>query len=273
MIQPSGKPSWSGEPKWYLWDGGFMLISGSDGVVPSHAHHAIQVVVTIAGEAGIQEGNGEWRSGRGIIVPSDTEHSFSGRGAFGAMLMIDPESIEGTWLRATVGEKITIVPESRVNPVADALRSFCEHPFESMEVGQLVRFAVESLCAGPMPARHFDPRISRVLQMIAASDELRISVERAAETAFLSPSRFQHLFKEQVGLPFRRYMLWRKVTRAMICIAREKTLAAASQATDFADAAHLTRTFNQIFGLPPSVLMRGDLHVVASPFHIAQANE
>lgn len=64
--------------------------------------------------------------------------------------------------------------------------------------------------------------------------------------------------------------LWRKVTRAMISIAREKTRAAASHAADFADAAHLTRTFHQMFGLPPSVLMQGDLYVVPSPFDLAE---
>ena len=247
-----------------------MLLSGSDGIVPSHAHHAIQVVITTEGEAGISEDGREWRLGRGILVPPDVVHSYAGRGASGAMLFIDPESIEGAWLRGTIGERITIVPPARVIPAAEALRTFREHPFEAMDVGELVRFAVESVCAGRPPARHPDPRIGKVLQRIALADELRISVEEAAETAFLSPSRFQHLFKQQVGLPFRRYMLWRKVLRAMVAVAREKTLAAAAHAAHFADAAHLTRTFRQMFGLAPSVLMQGDLYVVPSPFIVTE---
>src|SRR5687768_14061210 len=121
-----------------------MLISGSDGVVPSHAHHAIQVVITMSGEAGITDGEGQWQSGRGIIVPPDVVHSYAGRSAYGAMLMVDPESTEGVWLRSTIADRITIVPESRVIPAADALTKFCEQPFESMEVGALVRYAVES---------------------------------------------------------------------------------------------------------------------------------
>ena len=35
---------------------------------------------------------------------------------------------------------------------------------------------------------------------------------------------------------------------------------------DFADAAHLTRTFSQMFGLPPSVMLRGRLFEIPSPF-------
>lgn len=60
---------------------------------------------------------------------------------------------------------------------------------------------------------------------------------------FLSPGRFAHVFKQQVGLPLRRHMLWRKLTRAMLAIGKERTIAAAAHASDFAAAAHVTRTF------------------------------
>lgn len=262
-------PSWTAPPRWYLWEGGFLLIAGSVGVVPAHSHHAIQVVITMQGEAGIADEGGKWQSGRGIIVPPNLVHSYSGQGSYGAMLFVDPDSIEGIWLRSTIGSRITIVPDSRVIPAATALRTFCEKPLESMDVGALIRYVVESLCAGVPPARRPDPRITKVLDLIASSADLRLSLERVAASVFLSPSRFQHLFKQQVGLAYRRYILWRKVTRAMITIARERTLMAAAQEADFADAAHLTRTFQQMFGLPPSVLMQGELFVISSPFDLA----
>jgi AraC-like DNA-binding protein len=262
-------PSWTAPPRWYLWEGGFLLIAGSAGVVPAHSHHAIQVVITMDGEAGIAENGKEWRSGRGIIVPPNIVHSYSGQGSYGAMLFVDPESIEGVWLRSTIADRVTIISDARVAPAADALRKFCATPLESVDVGTLIRFVVESLCAGVPPERRPDPRVTTVLARIASSGNLRISLEEAAATVFLSPTRFQHLFKQQVGLAFRRYILWRKVTRAMITIARERTLSAAAQASDFADAAHLTRTFHQMFGLPPSVLMQGELFVVPSPFEVA----
>jgi hypothetical protein len=45
---------WSGTPSWYLWDGGFFAIGRSEGVVPPHAHHAIQIVITVEGTVGIR---------------------------------------------------------------------------------------------------------------------------------------------------------------------------------------------------------------------------
>jgi AraC family transcriptional regulator len=135
-----------------------------------------------------------------------------------------------------------------------------------MEVGALIRQCVQSLCSGAPPARKLDPRVTLVLKTIRASEDLRISVEDAAATVFLSPSRFAHLFKDQVGLPFRRYMLWRKLTRAVLSVGREGTIAAAAHAADFADAAHLTRTFYQMFGLSPSAMMRGEFFEIPPPF-------
>ena len=56
----------------------------------------------------------------------------------------------------------------------------------------------------------------------------------------------------------------------MLAIGKERTIAAAAAASDFADAAHLTRTFYQMFGIPPSVMMRGDFFEISSPFSSAQ---
>jgi AraC-like DNA-binding protein len=117
-----------------------------------------------------------------------------------------------------------------------------------------------------VPSRKMDERVTKVLQEIRASDDLRISLETAAASVYLSGGRFAHLFKQQVGLPFRRYMLWRKLTRATLAVGRERTLADAANAADFADAAHLTRTFHQMFGIPPSVMLRGEFFEIDSPF-------
>jgi AraC-like DNA-binding protein len=56
------------------------------------------------------------------------------------------------------------------------------------------------------------------------------------------------------------------MTRAMVVIGRKQTISTAAREADFADAAHLTRTFYQMVGLAPSLLMRGKFFVIAPPF-------
>jgi AraC family transcriptional regulator len=254
-------------PRWYLWEGGFPLTARAQGVVPSHAHHAIQIVIALDGCVAICGKDNGWRESRGIVVRPDAEHSFDCNGALGVMVFVDPESSEGTWLSASLQQDITIVPDTRLDSVVPEFRTFVKQPGESPDVVALIRRGVHGLRPGLAPTPRLDSRVTTVLDAIRASDDLRISLDKAAEMAFLSPTRFAHLFKDQVGLPFSRYMLWRKLTRAMVAISSEETIAAAAHAADFADAAHLTRTFYQMVGMAPSVLMRGDFIEIASPFN------
>jgi AraC-like DNA-binding protein len=182
------------------------------------------------------------------------------------MVFVDPESSEGAWLSTSLRQEITVIQPGRLDAIIPALRAFAEQPDEWAEIEPVERQCINGLRPGLAPARRLDARVTTVLAAIRASDDLRMSLDHAAAMACLSPTRFAHLFKDQVGLPFSRYMLWRKLTRAMVAIASENTIAAAAHAADFADAAHLTRTFYQMVGMAPSALMRGDFIEMPSPF-------
>lgn len=264
----SAGPLWLSTPRWYLWDGGFLLTGRAQGVVPPHLHHAIQLVVALEGSFAIRGERGDWRPGRGAIVRPDALHSYDPNGGLNAMLFVDPESSEGIWLRGGLREDITVVPETRLADCAAELRRYLEQPFDSLPILELVRRCVQAFCTSVAPSRALDLRVTRVLTEIRASGDLRISLDEAAATACLSPSRFAHLFRQQVGLPFRRYLLWRKLTRAMLVIGRGCSISTAAHEADFSDAAHLTHTFHRMVGIAPSVLMYGELFEVASPFEV-----
>lgn len=234
--------------------------------MPAHAHHAIQIVIALDGCVAIRGSVEGWRESRGLIVRPDAEHSFDCNGAVGAMVFVDPESSEGAWLSTSLRHDITLVADTRLDAMVPALRAFADRPDETDDIATLVRDCVHGLRPGLAPTPRFDARVTTVLTAIREADELRMPLDTAADIACLSPTRFAHLFKEQVGLPFSRYMLWRKLTRAMVAIASERTMAAAAHAADFADAAHLTRTCYQMVGMPPSALLRGDFVEIASPF-------
>jgi AraC-like DNA-binding protein len=252
-------------PQWYLWEGGFLALGSSHGVIPPHTHHAIQIVLCAEGDIRIAGPDGVWHSTPGTIVRADVTHSFDGNGFLGAMLLIDPDGAEGQWLLRSVTEDVTLLARPRVDRITAELLAFIERPQEAMEFAALVRHTVQALCVGPPPTRKADERVLKVLEAIRSSD-LKLSLEDAAALVFLSPSRFAHLFTEHVGLPFRRYVLWRKLMRAMVRRGHGLTLTEAAHAGGFSDSAHLTRTFYQMFGIPPSVMLQGDVTATESPF-------
>ena len=268
-YDPDDRSTWTPwAPRWYLWDGGFLAIGHAGGIVPPHAHHAVQITLGLEGAIRCRPDEGDWRHMRGAIVLPDATHSFDGMNSLVAMLFVDPESREGRWLRHSLREPVTSVPDARMERVVPPLRDFHERPLEALETAELVHHTVAGLSPGAPPSRTLDPRVTRALALMRDAETPRLTLEEVAGTVFLSPSRFAHLFSETVGLPFRRYLLWRKLSRAMLAIGRGRSLTSAAQEGGFSDSAHLTRTCHQMFGLAPSVLMRGEFFEVPAPFEM-----
>lgn len=78
-----------------------------------------------------------------------------------------------------------------------------------------------------------------------------------AAAAGLSPDRFRHLFVEQLGIPLRRYMLWRRLRLAAQRLAAGDNVTAAAHGGGFSDAAHLARTIKHMFGINARQLLKG----------------
>ena len=109
--------------------------------------------------------------------------------------------------------------------------------------------------AGPL-AGSIDPRIERAIAWLRSRLNESLSLEQAAAQAHLSPSRFRHLFMEQIGVSFRAYLLWARVELAVGRGMSGQSWTAAAHEAGFADSAHLSRTCRRMFGIAPSMLVR-----------------
>ncbi|MEQ9365464.1 MAG: helix-turn-helix domain-containing protein [Leptospirales bacterium] len=89
-----------------------------------------------------------------------------------------------------------------------------------------------------------DERIARVLDELRNMAELPagLSAARLARSVDLSTERFRHLFKAEMGLPVRRYLLWLRIRRAGSAVTTGVSLTEAAHAVGFYDSAHLSRT-------------------------------
>ncbi len=258
-------------PTVYFWDGGWIGVAASRGIVPPHAHHAVQVTLALDGRrVRFREPDADWSEGAGAVIAPNAPHSFEAMESLVAMIFIDPESREGRWLRHSLRGPITFVDASRYEKQRDGLLAFSTRRPSVDEASDTIREVARALCEGPPPLRTMDKRIGRALAYLRSCDPRGLTQEDVARQVFLSPSRFGHLFTEEVGLPFRRYLLWRKLNRAMDAFGRGANLSTAAHAAGFSDSAHLTRTFNQMFGIPPTIMIGGaEFHEIPPPFELA----
>jgi AraC-like DNA-binding protein len=83
-----------------------------------------------------------------------------------------------------------------------------------------------------------------------------LSLAQAADYVHLSPSRLAHLFAEQVGIPFRRYVLWARLQAAIWAVQQGHSLTQACYEGGFTDLPHFTKTFQAMFGVAPSAVIK-----------------
>ncbi|MFN9033402.1 MAG: helix-turn-helix domain-containing protein, partial [Alphaproteobacteria bacterium] len=101
-----------------------------------------------------------------------------------------------------------------------------------------------------------DPRIVTLLRALEDDPDAFSSFSEAADRIGLRPSRARELIREAVGVPFRRYRLWRRMACAGRELAKSRSLTEAAYAAGFASSAHFSTAFRLMFGLPPSALLK-----------------
>jgi len=100
--------------------------------------------------------------------------------------------------------------------------------------------------------RKLDPRIETVINHIKDSVDDNVSVEALAAKVNLSAPRLIQIFKQQTGVPIRRYRQWHRLYTTAVEMGKGVTLTEAALHAGFSDSAHFTNTFKSMLGMKPS---------------------
>jgi AraC-like DNA-binding protein len=102
-----------------------------------------------------------------------------------------------------------------------------------------------------VPPRTLDRRIESVLARIKANPASNLSAEECAESVHLSFSRFLHLFKQEVGVPFRGFRTWKRARSLLHYINRKASLASVALDTGYPDSTHFSHSIRHVYGARP----------------------
>lgn len=97
-----------------------------------------------------------------------------------------------------------------------------------------------------------DARMIRALDAIDSDLGEKVTQDRIASAAGMSKSSFTKLFRSTIGMPLRRYVLWRRLNIAVTAISEGADATAAAYQAGFADSAHFSRTMRETFGVSPA---------------------
>jgi AraC-like DNA-binding protein len=97
-----------------------------------------------------------------------------------------------------------------------------------------------------------DTRVNSVIDLIRSTATDNLSVDELAEHARLSVPRLVKIFKQQTGVPIRRYRLWHRIYLAANHLSLGASLTEAALEAGFTDAPHFCKTHRFMLGFKPS---------------------
>lgn len=221
---------------------------GAGAAADYHAHHAVQLVWSNAGAVTLRLAQQTLRA-NAFLVPASVEHSFDAAGQQIALLLLERHGARGAALDRVAREHVGKELSSRLVDI----------PFPSAELGTdravawcdavLTALGIASLANEPSSVSR------RVLEYVESHLDGIPRLAEAARLVGLSTTRVTHVFSSEVGVPFRRYVLWARIKRAVESTRRGANATDAAIEAGFSDSAHLSRTFRGMFGLPPSFVL------------------
>jgi AraC family transcriptional regulator len=231
---------------------GQALYGGAAGDTRLHRHHALQLVVGLPGPFEAQLGCGgppAWCEG--LLVASDAEHRVDGRGRAVAIYYVDGSSGEARALsRCLEGEDArALAPE--VPELRSILQAALAEPGPAALRRLRARVAEILRCPSPVLPEG-DPAVLAAAAQLEERLAAPLGVPELARRTGLRQRELSARFRKETGLTIRRYVLWLRLKAAVASLGERRTLTEAAHAAGFADAAHLSRTFVEMFGVVPS---------------------
>lgn len=207
----------------------------------SHAEHGSALLVGIDGDVEVAGA-----AARAVIVPPHVPYALLSAGP-AITYLFDPELAPRIAAYARDGGMRALdgALARRVAGIASAHRAQLAQPDVLAGVGdELARV----LSIGT--ARPIDRRVARIADELREPDADRGELAARSE---LSAAHLRALFARDIGMPMRRYVLWRRLLHALARVG-PVDLTTAAHAGGFADLAHFSRTCRRMLGYAPSEL-------------------
>jgi AraC-like DNA-binding protein len=223
---------------------GMVLYIGPGAAAERHAHHAVQLVWSRDEEFTLTLAEAQRR--RAALIPADVPHALDASGSAIALLLVEAYGSRGVALDrrarrelgAEVARELSVIAFPMDLP-ADGVSGWCD--------SVLVALGVSTTAPPPLSSVS-----RRAIAYVEATIEGTPRLTEAAGRLGMSPTRLTHVFSREVGIPFRRFVLWTRIKHAVSTTRAGANLTAAAVAAGFSDAAHFSRTFRGMFGLSPS---------------------
>lgn len=220
----------------------------------AHSHGAAVLHAGIYRPFNIKIAAGPWQTCRCAILPANTVHELDFLGGIHGKLFVERDSVDFLYFKRRFPYR-----EHAAYLFEDAeLLQVWREIYEQNPPKAAIENRLDKLlrCEGQLKLA-VDTRIQAAIDLMHREPDRNFSLQHLATMADLSPSRFQHLFKENTDVSYRRFRTWKRLFLLMENLHGTDNMTRAALDAGFADAAHFSHSFRDTFGINPAFVFRG----------------
>lgn len=233
-----------------------MMLVSAHLVAEVHQHTVIQFTCSLDGNPfSVWTEKEGWQATDAVLINSNVSHSLKDFKGWQLTACVMPDARKGKTVQDQIlnGNAVRYFTKEELAPLIEELQLLKQQKLDRYDQFQdRMNFIYNTLLGNPPAEPALDERIAATLIRIREGIAESISAATLASAVHLSEHRFLHLFKEQMGVPLRQYILWQRLAAGTRAFIEGKSSKEAAYEAGFSDPAHFSRTFAQMFGAQPS---------------------
>jgi AraC-like DNA-binding protein len=231
-----------------------LLYVGLLGAPAARTLGSVTVYLAADGATRFRAQGGAWQCGRMAVVQPYVPHQVATDGRLVQVLKIEAETVNLQALPPPLLASGVVDDAAFVARVHAVVR---EMHAQGRDFDLAAADFDRLFFGGPLTRRCVDPRIQRVIDAIKRDPAVMAAAEDCAQSVHLSFSRFLHLFKQDVGAPFRSFRTWKRARSLLHYVNRDANLAHVALDTGYPDSTHFSHSIRQVYGLKPKDIFAG----------------
>jgi len=222
-------------------DDGIVSFSKKNYSAATHSHYALELAFAISGFLHISTGNQHYKNIQAAIISPNTPHSFDCLQGESYIYFIDPTTTTGEHLISlyNLDNRPIVVLNSEEISLYKTGRQFSLPGFDKKDDKKISEYT--RMC------------VKLIHDHITEEDW---SIDQLARKLFVSESRLAHIFKQDMNISIRQYILWKKIEIAATKSQTGHSLTESAHYAGFTDSSHFIKTFKKMFGVRPSFAMK-----------------
>ncbi len=235
-----------------FWDRDNIAFIGDQVESAEHSHCVLQIFLSLNEPLQVTVED-EQISGKCIIVNKNARHIFSCDNQIRLSILIEPSSnfakeltkkIDGAYLIYNGG--IELLQQKAVALIDTG---------DKQHYSDFIQDLAEYLGV-KRNSKVLDERIIELLEILQNCDCYDHTIENFAKSVCLSSSRLSHLFREQIGVPLKRYILFHQLEKAFTALFDGSNITDAAMLAGFDSPSHFAATVKKWMGMSVSASIK-----------------